>query len=295
MKNPKECICIQQKQIFFLINELAQPEHRDGSEPLTFHHDTFSRFKAVIINSEKQAVTANLSVRDIPGIMRKIQNLNLKQLLTEREHPDTAKSKAYSTVITAGKLKGKTPAAVLQEQNVESRQLLINQKQWLQQNLARYPKNAEQIKAIEEALKLFERGELNQTDAKTSSGVNVVFASGMRPLIRRKRKDGKCFVYELEIRYLAGLERPVEFEIRNYYAVVEKKESGLLNVTAKDTGSEIRNVFSMTMEQWCWVQHMVETNIWTFEFLHAEEFYQRAELEEKKNLDEAKKAGRIAG
>lgn len=40
MKNPKECVCIQKNQTFFVLNELTIPECKDGSEPLTFHHDT---------------------------------------------------------------------------------------------------------------------------------------------------------------------------------------------------------------------------------------------------------------
>lgn len=31
MKNPKECVCIQQKQTFFILNELTAPEYRDGT------------------------------------------------------------------------------------------------------------------------------------------------------------------------------------------------------------------------------------------------------------------------
>lgn len=36
MKNPKECVCIQKNQTFFVLNELTIPECKDGSEPLTF-------------------------------------------------------------------------------------------------------------------------------------------------------------------------------------------------------------------------------------------------------------------
>ena len=31
MKNPKECVCIQQKQTFFILNELTAQEYRDGT------------------------------------------------------------------------------------------------------------------------------------------------------------------------------------------------------------------------------------------------------------------------
>ena len=59
MKNPKECFCLRQNQTFFVLNELTMATGDDGSEPLTFHHETFSRFKFVIINSDKKATTAN--------------------------------------------------------------------------------------------------------------------------------------------------------------------------------------------------------------------------------------------
>lgn len=54
MKNPKECFCLRQNQTFFVLNELTMATGDDGSEPLTFHHETFSRFKFVIINSDKK-------------------------------------------------------------------------------------------------------------------------------------------------------------------------------------------------------------------------------------------------
>ena len=82
MKNPKECVCIQQKQTFFILNELTKPECKDGSEPLLFHHDTFSRFNFVLINEEKKAATANINVKEIPGIFRRIRNLELKEMLS---------------------------------------------------------------------------------------------------------------------------------------------------------------------------------------------------------------------
>ena len=126
MKNPKECVCIQQKQTFFILNELAKPECKDGSEPLLFHHDTFSRFRVVIINAEKKPATANISVKEIPGIIQKIQNLGLKQLLSEKTgKTDTKKSAAYTTVITSGKLKGKTPAVALNESEAVNKPLLV--------------------------------------------------------------------------------------------------------------------------------------------------------------------------
>ena len=60
MKNPKECFTKVQNQTFIVLNELPPPECKDGSEPLTFHHETFSRFNFVIISADKKATTANI-------------------------------------------------------------------------------------------------------------------------------------------------------------------------------------------------------------------------------------------
>ena len=70
----------------------------------------------VLINEDKKAATANVGVKAIPGIMRKIQNLYLKEMLSERTvKGEQGKSPAYTTAISAGKLKGKTPAELLLE------------------------------------------------------------------------------------------------------------------------------------------------------------------------------------
>ena len=292
MRNPKECFCIRQNQTFFILNELRGPECKDGSEPLLFHHGTFSRFVFVIINEQKKAVTANLPVSAIPGIVEKVRNLNFAGMLSQTKEKAHS-SAAYTTVITSGILKGKTPAAALTENAQENRTLLIQQAKWLQQNLNRYPRNQVQIQAIEEGLKLYEEGKLDR-EASAVFRSEIVYQSGMRPLIRRKRGDGKCFVYEMSIKWNEGAEKPVEVEIRNYYAPVEKKDSGLLNVRAKERSDEVKNSFSLTIEQWLWAVHMLEANIREFESLHAAQAYKTAEEDARRNLEEARKAGKIA-
>ena len=110
MKNPKECFSIVQNQTFIVLNELTRPECKEGSEPLTFHHETFSRFNFVIISADKKSTTANITVREIPGIFEKVHDLKMKHLLTARPVSEGAsESPAYTTIINAGKLKGKTP------------------------------------------------------------------------------------------------------------------------------------------------------------------------------------------
>ena len=234
MKNPKECVCIQKNQTFFVLNELTIPECKDGSEPLTFHHDTFSRFKFVLISKEKRPATANVPVKELPAIFQKIRNLSLRDVLSvQKQKSEPSKSPAYTTTINAGTLKGKTPAALLLEDEQTNKRLLINQKNWLESNLGRYPRNAAQITAIEDALRLYEAGQLDAEESKAGFQAETVYSSGMRPLIRRKHGD-KYFVYEISIRWDGASEKTVEIDIRNYYAPVTRTEKGLLNVKAKE-------------------------------------------------------------
>lgn len=103
MKNPKECFSIVQNQTFIVLNELTRPECKDGSEPLTFHHETFSRFNFVIISADKKATTANIPVREIPGIFERVHDLKMKHLLTARPASEgVSESPAYTTIINAG-------------------------------------------------------------------------------------------------------------------------------------------------------------------------------------------------
>lgn len=230
MRNPKECFSVVQNQTFFVLNELTRPECKDGSEPLTFHHETFSRFNFVIISADKKATTANIPVREIPGIFEKVHDLKMKHLLTARPVSEGAsESPAYTTIINAGKLKGKTPAAALAEDGAKGESLLKSQVQWLKQNLAAYPRNAVQIQAIEAALQLYHEGRLNQQEAqKGCVETETIYRAELRPLTRRKKGD-KCFVYSIYIRWNPGAEKPIEIEIVNFYAPVVQLENGLLS------------------------------------------------------------------
>ena len=294
MKNPKECFSLCQNQTFFILNQLTPPEYKDSSEPLLFHHDTFSRFVFVIIHANKKAATANIPVDAVPFLLETTKNLNFRDSillpsLAKDGHPEP-QSPAYTTIITSGTLKGKTPASALLENASKNKPLLLNQRRWLQQNLPKYPKNQEQITAIEEALTLFDNGKLDGSLSAACPAPETIYSTGMRPLIRRKKENGKCFVYEISIVWNAGVKKPFEITIRNYYAPVIKTESGLLNVQAQQREEEIKNTFSLTPEETLWMLHMLETNLSTFENIYARKNYETANAEERKILEEFKKS-----
>lgn len=300
MKNPKECFSIIQNQQFFVLNELVKPTCEDGSEPLTFYQERFSLFKFVIINKDRKAATANIPVSAMPGIFKKTEcefvKEQFKNLFPKENKPKDKgfvdKSGAAFTVrMTAGKLKGKTPVeAIMESQN--NLTFLENQITWLQQNLARYPKNQIQIDAITEGLNLYESGKLASLDGEevnVSSPVTI-FETGMRPLIRRKDRNGNSFVYEISILFNPGLKNPIEILISNYYAPVVQKENGMLNVMASKAVNEsrIRNSFSLSEDEWFYFQHIIEANMRTFEDIQGRDAYKKATDEVFKNRLAAK-------
>ena len=124
-------------------------------------------------------------------------------------------------------------------------------------------------------MRLYEAGQLNAEESKAGFQAKTVYSSGMRPLIRRKHGD-KYFVYEISIRWDGA------------------SEKGLLNVKAKEREGEIRNVISLTLEEWLWVEHMLESNIRTFEDLYARNHYKQAYEAEKELREALRKDGKIA-
>lgn len=176
-----------------------------------------------------------------------------------------------------------------------NKKMLENQVNWLKQNLAQYPKNQLQIDAINQALDLFNRGLLNKDAANAAAETvqvsnedkDIVWKTGFRPLIRRKLDNGKSFVYEIKIYWHEDLPKPVEIEIRNYYAPVIQTEQGLLNVVAKEREQEVKNSFSLTVDEWFWMQHIIESQISTFESIHAARMYKTANDAEIANRAQA--------
>ena len=282
LKNPKECFCLQQRQTFFVLNELTAPECKDGSEPLTLHHSTFSRFKFVIINADKKATTSNIPASAIPEILETVKMKNFSRFMPmpapvekASDAEDLSSNIAYTTIISAGTLKGKSPAGALLENPNVNKKMLLNQVQ---------------IDAINEALRLFDAGKLTAQSAPSQPVErtdNEIYKSGMRPLIRRKNKNGKTFVYEVKISWIPGSEKPIEIEIKNYFAPVVKRENGLLNVMAKEKEEEIKNVFPLTINEWLWLDHILNAQMRTFEDMNAARLYKIAKDEEWANKSAA--------
>jgi len=180
-----------------------------------------------------------------------------------------ADSPAYTVKITSGVLKGKTPAEVLIETgNVDA---LNNQYVWLKNNLKKFPKNKIQMDAIMDAAKLFKEGRLEAAETVVKPRIRL-YPAGQptpKPLRRKPRADGKCFVYEMEIFWNVGDTYPIEIIIRNYWAPVKEMEDKTIRVVQKEAEDKIER--TMRLGEADWLNHIraIKDDMDSFKMMNA--------------------------
>ncbi len=141
--------------------------------------------------------------------------------------------------MTGGLGKGKTPIQYLKEsENIaEAKENLKKQKEFLLQNIVKYPKNQVQIDAIDIALDIAERNLLSEIEKKSGIDIDIV----MIPIhvnTYKKRPDGKVQARSFRITWHLGCTDPkkeLEIHIRNSYAGYHISGKGL---TTMDSGTE---------------------------------------------------------
>lgn len=164
---------------------------------------------------------------------------------------DISTSKAYTTVIKSGKLKDKIPAMVLLE-DPKNLTLLENQKKWLEDNLAKYPGNQEQIDGIKEAIELYKAGKLSavsEEEAKSTSATKtyVVYETACKN-IQPIDKDGRWTIYQISIKYTPENNLPFTIEVMNCMAPVDKSKGNEI-VMSKAVNKQTQDI-RMSEEEW---------------------------------------------
>lgn len=291
---PLEIANVVRKQTFYVNSKLSlanlNPSSPKEFEPplMTFGH--FSRYEVCIINEDRKAATANINLTDVRGVIRRSRYLLNKHYDAETSQNDTANtSPAYSVRIASGRLAGKTPAEVLAA-GFENQQALEDQKNFLASHLDKYPKNKIQIDAIQQALDLARAGQLNAENI-VKNDTRKLYVAAMRPLTRRKVpadilsrypqnvQNTVSFVYEIMIQWSLGMKGyPVTVSIINYYAPVEKRPDGTLNVhkSELDRVSAIKNSMKLTADEWMDTVDSIDSDIRRFQMLYASKCYKAA-------------------
>ena len=254
--------------------------------PQEIYHNTFSRFKFIVL-SRKSAKTANMPVRDFAEveartkyIRQKLYDMELMPAAQE-EVPD---SPAYTVQMFMGEFKNKTPAEVLLEDANNIDKLRAHYKQ-LKDNLTAYgERNQKVMDAITEAVDLMKAGKLRSVSHQ-SSAFNI-YVPGFRPLTRKTREDGMCFVYDITVRcYLNGSKYPVEVAISNYYAPFTRRDNGTINVHVSKMDKEtlLKGTINMSMADWSSIVEKMREQKDAYTIIFAKDRFAAADAQQKEN------------
>jgi len=271
MQYPYDIVSLVRKQTFSIEAHFTQAK---DESPMKVFDGSFSRFTMNVIN--KGVAYCNIPIEALPGMRAKTNIASKNHFAPKSAISGEHNTPAFTKRFVTGNLKGKTPIEVLLADPVNGKEQLNKQFVFLKQNVQKYPANQELLDAISEAAKVDITTLGNVT---TATPVIDILDIGCRPLIRKKRDDGKCFVYEGKITWDSSRNYSVCVTIKNYYANVVENADGTLNVNlnTKDTASEIVRDFNMTAEEWLYCLHEMEAARDCFKMLHFNEGHRLAE------------------
>lgn len=310
MKYPKQiCSAASNKKMLGVDGEFNLPGEKDS--PL--EQNSLSRFVFTIIDKTSGKgvpASANIPVKEINSmkIRTELAVGKLIESKTVKSDGGSANSVAYTQKLFTGTLKGRTPADILSN-SPELKGELEKQRKFLKEHEADYSANPAQIKAIDEALQLFNDGKLTKADNGSSVGFPI-YKSEYK-YMRTKNEHGENLIYKIEINFEPAMNNPFTVVIENSYApVVKEGKMTKIKFSEAKNKSKTRNSFVMSESSWtefmrCMEKRADEFNLIKFDKqwrLSDANSYHKSEKEEERNatvadlskvlstLDEIKKA-----
>lgn len=215
---------------------------QEKENPLSAAHEKFSRFNICVIEDGKPSTMSMRWFSDTPEVANSYIEFRERAKIAKEMHVSKTikassmsenSSPAFTLLFKSGKYtQGKTCAQVLKEYS-NGRELLTQQKDFLEKNVAKYSGNQVYIDAINEALSLTQE----QLSSVEQSVVILLYASGLRINTYRKNKNGKSFCYDGKIEFYPGMDYPTKISIANMYSDV-KEEKGLTTIV-KNTSEDL--------------------------------------------------------
>lgn len=280
---------VRKNKTFSITSHLSRANAYDNDPPYLIYNK-FSRFALSILDTTNgtKSVKGNIRTSEIADIIYRTEyafkrHMDAETVLDDNLSTDDRTSPAYTVRIATGTLRGLTPAQAIAD---GKEQLLINQKQFLEEHLQQYPSNRAQINAIDDALNLKAKNLIGSSNTASSGCLVNLYNGGMHPLVRNTRSDGKCFVYEIKIEWQVGSKYPVSVSITNYYATAIKQADGRLNVTNQDQLSRIVLTQTMSESEWINIITSIKKNMKQFELLNAKALFNEASKAYQEALSE---------
>lgn len=182
----------------------------------------YSVFRISIIQQGQGSLNATLKPDEFIPIEQKFRYCFQVQMDSIRKSEKQNLPSCYTKTFNAGSNKGRTPAQLLSQ---EGEKALNSQMEFLQKNLSRYPKNADLIRACQEAIQLSRQGKL----MNTPNPWQYDLYSGLKSN-GKKTRSGNTDYYQastLAVRFVEGAKEPFSIEIMNCMAPLRIAENGL--------------------------------------------------------------------
>lgn len=238
-KYPKQCWSAQNTESTLSLEmELSMPEKDGRYSPLTMH-GLYSRFKLVMIlppnqSGKRDVIYYNIRHTDeIAHLIQQYKTAKLMQVMSTKVKSNTSSdSPAYTVVFSSGNKKGKTAAQFLAEGG--SVDELKETAEFYRKKLSQYPNNQSYIDAIDDALFLYETGQLNSEETNVSAFVLIDERNKYMDTTKRDLKItcvyGDTYPWKIDIAFHKVKDGKVEpgTTIKGTYSLSNQQMDGLM-------------------------------------------------------------------
>lgn len=265
--------------------KLFVPDTAKGQPPLELHAG-FSRMVFTILSQQSgnyKFVSANLPVHEI-DLIEKETDIAVEMLANKSlEKSSSSSSKAYNVTFFLGEFKGKTPADVL-AQDASKEGALLNYKKQLEANLSKYPRNKDQIEAIDEAIALSRKGELS-LDGVKSNLLDIYRADVRAPHATKTDAEGFTDVYSFSVVCDASKNYPFTITIMNGKATCAKHANGIISPNLQTLKDKKEFSMMLTKAEWYKAVKKMKKVVTYFEEMNFEKLLKISQSEAYNNYN----------
>lgn len=230
-------------------------------------HAGYSRAVLTLLDSSGSKMITykcNIPATEIPYVYEKTKAIMNAPKTTAAAPDDGMSSRpAYTQKLFDKRFKGKTPAEVLLA-NAEDEQNLLQIKDWLSQNIAKYPANKAQIDAIEDAINLLKIGELKEHVGSADNGGTVIYSTDYK-FMTTKNEAGHNLIYSVSVVYEPAMKYPYNLNITNCYAPVKTEANGQKNIQMSEATGMMKSSLAMSEAEWFTVMDRLMRTLNNFE------------------------------
>lgn len=244
--------------------DLKSPEEWDTKNSPMEMHSGFSVFRMAIASSEKGSVVANIPASDVPYLLNQY---HFQRNILNRQAMSIPNTPAYTVPIKERNCKNRTAAEVLQMEN--GLNILTNARKFFAANLNRYPKNEQMVKAIDEALFLYQSRQLSQ-----SVNLPPLYSSPVKPKSNAD-KNNRHTAYSISISGSSSSTVDWTFEIFNCKALL--RNMGKLKVVDVEHAEEKKTLtFKITQQEMDLFIYRLQSTLENFERMNFQGQYKIA-------------------